>query len=116
MSNLHLVAELMDLWVREENYALTARLSELTLKYQRMQVARQLLADDNFHLRQELEDAQHIINTHVDLNFQLQERIQYLESFVMRLRDFPVPPRRVRRRLSQDFLSSTSENSEEDEE
>ena len=93
MSNLHLVAELMDHWFREENYALTHRVQSLESVLASYRVANRLLTDRCTRLSDELEDQRDITNTHVDLNFRLQERIDYLELLLLRVNsDMSVEP------------------------
>lgn len=84
MSNVALVAELMDHWFREENYALTKRVEHLEAIVRSYRVANQLLTDRVRDLGHELDDQRHITETHVDLNFRMQERIDYLELLLLR--------------------------------
>lgn len=84
MSNLRLVAELMDNWLREENYALTARIQTLENLVATFRVANTMLTQRCQQLSDELHDQRDITDTHVDLNFRLQERIDYLELLLLR--------------------------------
>lgn len=84
MSNLALVADLMDHWFREENYALTKRVQMLEQTLRGYRVANELLTTRVTELAAELHDQRHLTNTHVDLNFQMQERIDYLELLMLR--------------------------------
>ena len=84
MSNLALVAELMDHWLREENQILTHRVRLLENSVLSYRVANTLLTERATQLSTNLEDQQDITNIHVDLNFRLQERIDYLELLLLR--------------------------------
>lgn len=84
MSNLALVAELMDHWFREENYALTSRVLALEELLQTFRVANTLLTHRCQALSEDLQDQRDITHTHVDLNFSLQQRIDYLELLLLR--------------------------------
>lgn len=103
MSNIHLVAELMDTWLREENYALTARISMLEESLRAYRTANSMLTDRCNELRDTLEDQMSVTNTHVDLNFQMQERIEYLELLLAR----PYPSTR---QSDMSFSSSSDED------
>jgi hypothetical protein len=84
MSNIYLVAELMDDWLREENYALTnkVQLYEETIRTYR--IANTLLTTRIQEMAETLHDQERITETHVDLNFRMQERIDYLELLLLR--------------------------------
>lgn len=84
MSNIHLVATLMDSWLREENYALTLRVQALEESLRGHRVANTLLTSRVSDLAAELHDQRRLTETHVDLNFQMQERIDYLELLLLR--------------------------------
>lgn len=84
MSNLALVAELMDHWFREENYALTKRIELQDEALRTFRVANTLLTQRCQELAETLRDQQEITDVHVDLNFRMQERIDYLELLLLR--------------------------------
>lgn len=91
MSNRHLVLALMRSWFTEENLALTRNNNDLVTKFLEINFRLVTALRRVQELENELEDTQNILNTHVDVNFQMQERIDYLENFIIRLRDFPRP-------------------------
>lgn len=112
MSSNHLIIELLHEWFIEENYALTNNnnnllLTLLAIRGERDTLRRQLADQAN-----EIEELNRIMETHVQLNLQLQERIDYLELFIIRLRDFPTPitARQARRQLSFSDVSSDTES------
>jgi hypothetical protein len=89
--NNYLIIELLREWFVEENFALNSNNQDLVLA---LVAARSQLYTLRRELNEALADLQaanSIVNTHVDMNFQLQERIEYLENFIIRLRDFPRP-------------------------
>jgi hypothetical protein len=108
--NLWQVAKLMDDWFLEENYILSKRVDDLTRQLRAAIVSRDLLTQRLQTFEVELADTENILNTHVDLNFQLQERVQYLEDVIMRNGHFarPMTVREARRALS---FSSDSDDS-----
>jgi len=84
MRGIGLVAELMDEWLREENYALTSLCENLYERLRLAQEARDNLTRRVTDLSLDLVEQQDMTRTQIDLNNQLMERIEYLEGFISR--------------------------------
>lgn len=109
--NRHLILELLQQWFIEENFALTNNNNDLLVRILQCTAQIAQLRVQVQELQNELHDANRLVDSHVDLNFQMQERIEYLERFIIRLRDFPRPMsmRQARRQLFPDSDSSSTD-------
>jgi len=109
--NRHLILQLLQQWFIEENYALTNNNNQLLVRILECTAQVAQLRRQVQELQNELHDSNRLVDSHVDLNFQMQERIEYLERFIIRLRDFPRPmtQRQARRQLFPDSDSSSTD-------
>lgn len=96
---LHIVAELMDLFTRQENNAYVEEMQRVRMALREAQMHNDLLARQVAQTRREVRELQRQVDTQIELNDHQQERTFQLEQYIILQEQ---RNRSVRRRLVYD--------------
>lgn len=108
---LALVAELMDVFTRDENTAYAEELSRLTIRLRELSCSYEVLWDRCLRADRRVAELERQLSLQLELDENTQARVQYLEDFIVRtIPPVAGPVRNVRRRLSYEHIDLTSDS------